>query len=305
MRVYHRLIHIRDQKERHDDIPEHIHSHPVFKLTTEFRQHVQKHSAPITKTSKLVVTNEGMKIFSNLATVLIAQGNTIMVYLVACILERLFGKDTIDNIEGLRGDLTIPDIIDGISTIAQEGPSVEEAGIQEDDDGEIVESIDESESQSQAEAMEELQTQPIAPTPVKPTSPQWLTNGFPGPSSAYLTTTSTTPSATGNAFAGLVSQSNASGTTNVFGSPIFSVSPSKQPASLSRVTDSSQSVFSSRIDTFAPQSTMSIPLAQPSSDTGTTTKSPQPIPFMFGSYLSLTVSPVEPNFRYKSILVRT
>ncbi|KAH9482031.1 SAC3 family protein 1 [Psilocybe cubensis] len=29
MRVYHRLIHIRDQKERHEDIPEYILSHPV------------------------------------------------------------------------------------------------------------------------------------------------------------------------------------------------------------------------------------------------------------------------------------
>jgi hypothetical protein len=116
MRVYHRLIHIRDQKERHDDIPEHIQSHPVFKLTTDFRLHVQKHSAPITKTSKLVVTDEGMQLFSNLATVLIEQGNTVMVYLVACILERLFGKDTIEDIESLRGHLTIPEIIDGTST---------------------------------------------------------------------------------------------------------------------------------------------------------------------------------------------
>ncbi|KAF9809634.1 hypothetical protein IEO21_07326 [Rhodonia placenta] len=38
-----------------------------------------------------------------------------MIYLVACILERLFGPDTIDEIEAIRGDLTIPEIIDGVS----------------------------------------------------------------------------------------------------------------------------------------------------------------------------------------------
>ena len=115
MRVYHRLIHIRDQRERREDVPEWITSHPVFQYTTQFRQVVQTKSAPITKTSRLVVDAKGMEIFGNLAAVLRKQGNTVMIYLVACILERLFGKDTIDDIEAIRGDLTIPEIIDGIS----------------------------------------------------------------------------------------------------------------------------------------------------------------------------------------------
>ncbi|KZT66323.1 hypothetical protein DAEQUDRAFT_813670 [Daedalea quercina L-15889] len=115
MRVYHRLIHIRDQKERREDVPEWITSHPVFQYTTQFRQIVQAKSAPITKTSRLIVDGEGMKIFGKLAAVLGKQGNTVMIYLVACILERLFGKDTIEDIEAIRGDLTIPEIIDGIS----------------------------------------------------------------------------------------------------------------------------------------------------------------------------------------------
>ncbi|KAH9927676.1 SAC3/GANP/Nin1/mts3/eIF-3 p25 family-domain-containing protein [Fomitopsis serialis] len=115
MRVYHRLIHIRDQKERREDVPEWITSHPVFQYTTQFRLHVQAKSAPITKTSRLVVDASGMEIFGKLAAVLREQGDTVMIYLVACILERLFGKDTIDDIETIRGDLTIPDIIDGIS----------------------------------------------------------------------------------------------------------------------------------------------------------------------------------------------
>ena len=39
-----------------------------------------------------------------------------MVYLVACILERLFGKDTIEDIEAIRDGISIPDIIDGVLT---------------------------------------------------------------------------------------------------------------------------------------------------------------------------------------------
>jgi hypothetical protein len=107
MRVYHRLIHIRDQKERHEDIPEYITSHPVFQLTTDFRLHVQRKSAPIRKTSDLIVDAEGMQIFGKLANVLREQGSVVMIYLVACILERLFGKDAIDDIEAIRGDLSI------------------------------------------------------------------------------------------------------------------------------------------------------------------------------------------------------
>ncbi|TFK81944.1 hypothetical protein K466DRAFT_590907 [Polyporus arcularius HHB13444] len=115
MRVYHRLIHIRDQRERHEEIPDEIRNHPVFRLTTQFRLSVQAKSAPITKTSPLVVDEEGMQIFSELAAVLREQNNVVMIYLVACIMERLFGTDCIEDIESLRGDLSIPEIIDGIS----------------------------------------------------------------------------------------------------------------------------------------------------------------------------------------------
>jgi len=116
MRVYHRLIHIRDQKERHDDIPRHILDNPVFTLITKFRQHVQEKSAPITKASQLSVGDDGMVIFAQLAQVLQEQNNVVMVYLVACVLERLFGKGTIqDDLEMIRGNLSISDIIDGVS----------------------------------------------------------------------------------------------------------------------------------------------------------------------------------------------
>lgn len=120
MRVYHRLIHIRDQRERHEDVPQHILDNPVFKLTTRFRLHVQQKSAPISKISPLVVDSDGMSIFGELAAVLRDQGNVVMIYLVGCILERLFGEETIDDLEGIRGDLSIPDIIDGRDNEAQE-----------------------------------------------------------------------------------------------------------------------------------------------------------------------------------------
>ncbi len=83
MRVYHRLIHIRDQRERHEDIPDFITSHPVFKLTTTFRLHVQRKSAPISRNSPLVIDAESMQIFAQLAGVLREQGNVVMIYLVS------------------------------------------------------------------------------------------------------------------------------------------------------------------------------------------------------------------------------
>ncbi|KAJ3510677.1 hypothetical protein NLJ89_g4539 [Agrocybe chaxingu] len=244
MRVYHRLIHIRDQKERHDDIPEHILSHPVFKLVTEFRLHVQSHSAPITKTSKLVVASEGMQIFGQLAAVLNEQGSTVMVYLVACILERLFGKDTIDDIEGIRGDLTLPEIIDGVSTSsAEEGNEARAAnecdGVVEDgmeDGGEYDEGeYNVGEYAEEGEDMDEFLAEPVpaAPVPLKPSATEWLSSNFisPAPSAAP-----TAPVAQG-AFAGLVSQPNVFGTTNifggasnVFGGATFSTATSSAPA---------------------------------------------------------------------------
>jgi SAC3/GANP family len=119
MRVYHRLIHIRDQRERQGDVPARVLEHPVFKLTTKFRLHVQAKSAPIGKTTPLIVDYEGMQIFSELAMVLRREGSVVMIYLVACLLERLFGKETIEDIESIRGDLTIPELIGGVSDDSQ------------------------------------------------------------------------------------------------------------------------------------------------------------------------------------------
>ncbi|KAH9023008.1 SAC3/GANP/Nin1/mts3/eIF-3 p25 family-domain-containing protein [Lactarius hengduanensis] len=208
MRIYHRLIHIRDQRERHDDIPPAILNHPVFLLTTKFRQHVQAKSSPITKVSPLVVHEEGMLQFAELAALLREQGNRVMVYLVACILERLFGKDTIEDIESIRAGIAIPDIIDGVLSDEAVAPAdvtlddydEEEAFLRED--GPLVEEFGEhSKPQHQ-------------PSTLKPSATDWLTNNFgvrPSPSV-------------------MLDTSGASSSTSVFGTSSASAFNSSLPA---------------------------------------------------------------------------
>ncbi|KIP07194.1 hypothetical protein PHLGIDRAFT_35576 [Phlebiopsis gigantea 11061_1 CR5-6] len=220
MRVYHRLIHIRDQKERHEDIPPAITDNPIFKLTSRFRQVVQDKSAPIGKASRLIVDQEALEIFGQLAAVLRQENNVVMIYLVACIMERLFGKDTIEDIEAIRGDLTIPEIIDGISrpieAMADEptsSPEVPDALIQDT-------------------------TQPVARS-----STEWLSSNFGPPptltqpssdsvahangqvKSAFAPLTSATAPVQ-SAFIGLGSTgSTFTSTTSVFGGQTFSTTP--------------------------------------------------------------------------------
>ncbi|KAF8814570.1 hypothetical protein BYT27DRAFT_7249958 [Phlegmacium glaucopus] len=262
MRVYHRLIHIRDQKERHEDIPDHITSHPVFKLTTDFRRHVQQKSTPISKTSPLVVDADSMAIFGQLAAVLAEQGSIVMIYLVACILERLFGKGTVEDIEAIRGDLTISDIIDGISTKA--------------DDTEVDET-DEMEAEDWQEDETELQ-QVSAPSPLKPSSNGWLSSSFTSqpPTS---TPASTAPSVATSAFAGLVSTPNVFGTPSIFGGSAFSNlnQPPTPPASDPRL----------QADFGGPAASTSISMASTP-----LVAAVNPTPFSNGS----TSSPSIPNF---------
>ena len=164
MRVYHRLIHIRDQKERHDDIPQTLLNHPVFELTTRFRARVQTKSAPITKTSPLVVDAEAMQIFAELAGVLRREGNVVMTYLVACILERHFGKNAIEDIESIRDDLSFSDIIDGYIGMSS----------QEQDTDIDISVVDETEDQ--AEPPTHIPHETLKP--LQPSGTQWLTDTF-------------------------------------------------------------------------------------------------------------------------------
>ncbi|KAH9850464.1 SAC3/GANP/Nin1/mts3/eIF-3 p25 family-domain-containing protein [Lenzites betulinus] len=176
MRVYHRLIHIRDQKERHEEIPDDIRHHAVFRLTTQFRQRVQAKSAPISKTSKLVVDMEAMQIFSQLANVLREANNIVMIYLVACILERHFGKDAIEDIESIRGDLSIPDIIDGISK------PLEDAQTSPEDDVFVSDS-----PTALTDVQSDTQEEPTpTPQPIARGATEWLTNNFGAPPTASM-----------------------------------------------------------------------------------------------------------------------
>ncbi|KAJ3518491.1 hypothetical protein NMY22_g13648 [Coprinellus aureogranulatus] len=178
MRVYHRLIHIRDQRERPEDIPDHIRNHPVFKLTTDFRLQVQKKSSPISKTSALVADGEAMQIFGNLVGVLKEMGDTVMIYLVACILERLFGPDTVEDIELLRGDLSLPDVIDGRSVAAP--PRIAEV---QDADLEMEE--DEEGDYEQEDELDQFLEEPAVEEAALSTSATWPTMNTATPSSIF------------------------------------------------------------------------------------------------------------------------
>ena len=224
MRVYHRLIHIRDQRERHEEIPEEIRNHSVFNLTTQFRLRVQSKSAPITKTSKLVVDGDAMQIFSQLATVLREQNNVVMIYLVACIMERLFGKDCIEDIEAIRGELTIPEIIDGISKPLDDTHPVADGGVYTESPTEEITDIEE-------EPVENLAV-PFG-QPVAKSATEWLTNNFPPTSTALPHQNNfapvPTPSASGtSAFVGLTSKPSPSsfGSGSAFGPSGSAFAPS-------------------------------------------------------------------------------
>jgi hypothetical protein len=223
--VYHRLIHIRDQKERHEDIPDFITSHPVFKLTTTFRLHVQKKSAPISKSSPLVIDSEGMQIFSQLAGVLKEQGNVVMIYLVACILERLFGPEMIEDIEGIRGGLSIPNIIDAVQSFED----VDEAeNMLTDNEEQPAESVETSAATLVAES---IAAQPSF-NDLKPVS------------SFFEAPPMTAPSATVNSVFSNITGSHATfGTTNVFGGAAFGAAATPRTA---RSTSAFASVFGAK-----------------------------------------------------------
>ncbi|KIJ67361.1 hypothetical protein HYDPIDRAFT_37902 [Hydnomerulius pinastri MD-312] len=234
MRVYHRLIHIRDQKERHEDIPPSLVSNPVFELTTKFRARVQAKSAPITKTSPLAVDAEAMQIFAELAGVLRREGNVVMTYLVACILERLFGKDTIEDIESIRGDLSLSDVIDGFSgTVTQD----------QDTDVDITSVEDETEAHMEDTSIFNPPHHEL-PVPLQPSGTQWLNDTF-GPKPTESAFFKATPGGASPQLAAAPTKSafsNLTSVPNAFGTSSFNVT-SAFPTNASNTT--SISVFGS------------------------------------------------------------
>lgn len=195
MRIYHRLGLIRDQHERNDKPPPHIAADPAFILITRFRSQVQAASSPITKVSQMKVDAAAMQTFGELANVLRSRGNVVMIYLVACFLEHIFGKDTIDDIESIRGTLTIQDIIDGVSVpqAAQEvhieqvdddlgmDADMEEAA-NETADGEFGDFLGDTDEQSDfyeaSPAPDAQEAKEPAVSPLKRGATQWLNDNF-------------------------------------------------------------------------------------------------------------------------------
>ncbi|KAH7906674.1 SAC3/GANP/Nin1/mts3/eIF-3 p25 family-domain-containing protein [Hygrophoropsis aurantiaca] len=290
MRVYHRLIHIRDQKERHEDIPSSISSHPVFELTTRFRAHVQAKSAPISKSSALVVDAQGMQIFAELAGVLRQEGNVVMIYLVACILERLFGTDTIDDIESIRGEISFSDIIDGYSGevhAEQVGPdddiSVEDVALGDVDEMNPIPDESQSVRSPQRSATTWL-NETFGP---KPTEPAFLDSSTSQPS----TSTPSDSAHPQSAFSNLTVVPNAFGTSSVFGQSAFKpAAPSVPPA----MNGGSASIFGSSSNTF---SGFGPSQSQPTNIFGGTSgPSPSPSPFPGALPQAPAAAPPQPSF---------
>ncbi|KAJ7442506.1 SAC3/GANP/Nin1/mts3/eIF-3 p25 family-domain-containing protein [Mycena galericulata] len=118
MRVYHRLIHIREvERSGVDRTPSshHVAEHPVYELTAAFRAHVQQKSQPITKKSRLRYDAEGIHIFGELVEKMMSDGGggKGTVFLVACILESVFGKGSVEELDDITGGASWSDIIDG------------------------------------------------------------------------------------------------------------------------------------------------------------------------------------------------
>ncbi|KAJ7484620.1 SAC3 domain-containing protein [Mycena latifolia] len=222
MRIYHRLIHIRDQVERPEPVPlsHHVAEHPMYKLTTAFRAHVQEKSKPITKTSRLRVDAEGMRIFGELAGEMMGEGGggKGMVFLVACLLERLFGKGTVDGIEDIRGGASWGDIIDG-STGTDE--AVEETQVHVEEVDELDDGMGDQDDIDLDDLGDEDQDMrsPALGSPLKPTASGWLAENFgptPTPSVFGPSTSAPVASAFSNLGAAAPGKS-VFGTTSTFG----------------------------------------------------------------------------------------
>ncbi|KAF8189987.1 hypothetical protein K438DRAFT_1676621 [Mycena galopus ATCC 62051] len=209
MRIYHRLIHIRDQIERPEPVPlpPDVAEHPMYKLTTAFRAHVQEKSKPITKASRLRVDAEGMRIFGELAGEMMMMGDggggKGMVFLVACILERLFGKGTVEDIEDIRGDASLGDIIDGVTGTSDtvEEPQIQVEEVDELDEGMTdQDEIDLGELDDQGDGDQAMQS----PAPLKASASGWLAENFgPTPGASIFGPPSSTAPASASAFANL------------------------------------------------------------------------------------------------------
>ncbi|PBK64702.1 hypothetical protein ARMSODRAFT_961874 [Armillaria solidipes] len=224
-RVYHRLFLIREKRADQIVVTPDVASNQIFILASQFREEVRRASSPIGRTSKLIADEKCMEIFGQLAQAIRENGNRIFTYLMACLFEYLFGKDTIEGIEELREGLTDQDIIYGNyegSDEREQTPSaevVEEAGAEE-------EMYDENELEDEGEEVTDDAPATIAaPFPLLQSSP--FGSAFPA----------TQPPGMKSAFASIKSAPSAFG---VFGSqPAFPTSESTPAALLTPPSTSS------------------------------------------------------------------
>ncbi|KAK0465836.1 SAC3 domain-containing protein [Armillaria novae-zelandiae] len=170
-RVYHRLFLIREKRADQIVVAPDVASNQIFILASQFREEVRRASSPIGKKSKLIADEKCMGIFGQLAQAIRDNGNRIFTYLMACLFEYLFGKDTIEGMEELREGMTDQDIIYGNYEGLDErerAPSVEvveEAGAEE-------ETYDENEAEDESEEVtDDAPTTIAAPFPLLQSSP--------------------------------------------------------------------------------------------------------------------------------------
>ncbi len=223
--MYHRLFLIREKRADQIVVTPDVASNQIFILASQFREEVRRASSPIGRTSKLIADEKCMGIFGQLAQAIRENGNRIFTYLMACLFEYLFGKDTIEGIEELREGLTDQDIIYGNyegSGEREQTPSaevVEETGAEE-------EAYDENELEDESEEVTDDTPATIAaPFPLLQSSP------FGSASPA------TQPPGMKSAFANIKS---APGAFGVFGSqPAFPTSESTPAALLTPPSASS------------------------------------------------------------------
>jgi nuclear mRNA export protein SAC3 len=256
MRLYHRLVHIRDTSSRPEAIPEHITSHPVFQLVTRFRAHVQAISAPIRRDSKLVVDEEGMSIFRELAASLMSHTNRVVMYLVACVMEGVFGEGTIEDIDAIKGDLTVQEIIDGV-----EKPFSEEVSAVADSYDEVQTEIQDAAPVNNLRTDERSNAAPQAPpagswfsSNQQPTPLTAMPKPLP-PSAAPMTTTQSSLPVK-SAFGNLVSTPNAFGITFPLNTP---AAPSGTATSQATFPVSSSSSSSALMHPMAHSAELSTP----------------------------------------------
>ncbi|KAG7441941.1 uncharacterized protein BT62DRAFT_936575 [Guyanagaster necrorhizus] len=206
-RVYHRLFLIREKRADQMVVTPDVASNRIFILASQFREEVRRASAPIGRTSKLVADEKCMGIFAELAQAVRENGNRIFTYLMACLFEYLFGKDTIEGMEELKGGLTEQDIIygnyEGSDKLEQASSAeiVEEAEEEEEeetyDENELDDVSEEANEEAQATATTSSPFPLLQSSPFGPASPAMQP---PGVKSAFANIKST-PSAFG-AFGG-------------------------------------------------------------------------------------------------------